>query len=89
MVGERDLVVADRGVEFLGPVEVEPAYVLALAPGRYRFRVHVRGRADAYALGPVTSPHERHRIVCWPADQPSAPATLTAPDAYSVANPDD
>ncbi|PZS24628.1 MAG: hypothetical protein DLM58_24335 [Pseudonocardiales bacterium] len=66
-----------------GSGEPDPAFPrLRLAEGTYRLRVHVIGRDQARALGPIVeSPVESQLLVVWPAP-PAPPELLQATDTY-------
>lgn len=82
MAGERDLLLPAGTVRILTPAST-PALQLQLDPGRYRVRIHVRGRSEAQPYGHLEEPLEEHHLVLWPTRQPQSPALLTGPDEYA------
>ncbi|WP_157467034.1 hypothetical protein [Frankia sp. QA3] len=53
-------------------------------PGRYRVRVHARGRDDASRRGFVEEPVEEHSLEAWPVDSAAPAVLLTELDDVGV-----
>ncbi|MGI5171444.1 SAM-dependent methyltransferase [Spirillospora sp. CA-253888] len=88
MIAERDLVTATGIVEVRSIYLDNAAARLALTPGRYRLRIHVRGRALAAPYSVLETPLETHLIQLWPNPTAQDPVLLTGPDQYAEQGPE-
>ncbi|GAA4238090.1 hypothetical protein GCM10022254_52540 [Actinomadura meridiana] len=84
MVVERDLVTEESGIEVRSIFREEAVGNCTVPPGRYRLRIHVRGRADAAIYNMVESPLETHLVQLWPSPQSQAPEIIFGPDTYAT-----
>lgn len=80
MVVDRDIVNTGSYIGIRSLYQDEPIFESEPAPGRYRLRVHVRGRADAAAVGDVEAPVEDHLLQLWPTRVPQPASVLLGPD---------
>jgi hypothetical protein len=84
MTAERDIVAPEGKLVLHDLYDTEPAYRLAVPPGRLRMRVHVRDRSAAADRGELPEAAvEAHLILLWPTPIEAVPAVLTGPDAYA------
>jgi hypothetical protein len=82
MSAERDLYVDNGRIGIREIYAPRAAEVLDAGNGRYRVRVSVSGRWEAFTAK-SDSPAERHLVQIWRSEQPAEPATLTSPDRYA------
>jgi hypothetical protein len=83
MIGERDLVIDGKLVLIRDLFSDTPPHHLDLGEGRYRLRIHVRGRAEASRSGMAGQAMEHHRILFFPAGQARPPAILAGSDDFA------
>ncbi|MFI0366641.1 hypothetical protein ACH35V_02105 [Actinomadura sp. 1N219] len=81
MIVERDIVTDESGgLEVRGIFQEGAAGGVPLPPGRYRLRIHVRGRSAAAPHNILETPVEAHLIQLWPTTAAHPPAVLVGPD---------
>ncbi|HJP77448.1 MAG TPA: hypothetical protein VJ914_24480 [Pseudonocardiaceae bacterium] len=94
MIGERDLVQDPgdhsptrwgRDIVVITEIYSDVVAVIAMPPGRYRMRVHVRGRQEAHQRNDPLAAIEEHSLVFWRVDRATPPETLTDLDEYGNA----
>ncbi|WP_261570321.1 hypothetical protein [Frankia gtarii] len=86
-VAEVDIVASENWIRVMSSeLEMRPdlGNLACSGPGRYRVRVHARGRDDASRRGFVEEPVEEHLLEAWPVDSATPAALMTDLDDVGV-----